>query len=71
MINMTYCRFENTFKAWLECKEVLYENELSNSDEKQYAKKLLNSILQTALDEEIIEGFDMEALNYFIESSIE
>ena len=44
MINMSYCRFENTFNALAECEQSLAEieslNDLSER-EKEYAKELI------------------------------
>lgn len=44
MINMSYCRFENTYHALMECEEALAEieslNDLSER-EKKHAKELI------------------------------
>lgn len=42
MINMPHCRFENTYKAFIECLEH-WNDELSESEER-YAEKLLEAI---------------------------
>lgn len=41
MSNMSYCRFENTYKDLQDCFEALDNMEISSENEKYYAKKLL------------------------------
>jgi len=40
MANMSYCRFENTFKDLADCEDNWDEGELSTSEEKYRAKIL-------------------------------
>ena len=54
MTNMSYCRFENTLEALLECSEALYEKSdllaKLGSDEQKAAKRLLRLCRQIADD---------------------
>lgn len=56
MENMSYCRFENTFRALLECQEALYElgveviEEAADKTEEPYVRKLIT--LCTQISEE-------------------
>lgn len=69
MMNMSYCRFENTYKAWLECVEALMNEELDRASEKKYAKWLITGVVDLCLDYGILEeGCDLEALDVFIDS---
>lgn len=67
-MNMKYCQFENTFKAWQECKESLEECTVSKEEEK-YVKFLLEDVLELMLEEGIIESYDEEELKLFVKSN--
>lgn len=61
MINMSYCRYENTFRALQECLETNQdENELSKS-EKMYRDRLI--ILMKDFVEDFCDGDD----DYYLE----
>jgi len=52
MSNMSYCRFENTYKDLGDCYDN-WEEDISDSDsEEEYRKKLLG------LCKSIVEGYD-------------
>jgi hypothetical protein len=40
MANMSYCRFENTYRALLDCSEH-FEDEGLSSDEEKYRKRMI------------------------------
>ena len=41
MSNMSYCRFYNTYHDLVDCKNALYNEDISSDEEKRYAKKLI------------------------------
>ena len=40
MSNMSYCRFHNTYHDLVDCKNALYNEDISSDEEKRYAKPL-------------------------------
>lgn len=40
-MNMSYCRFYNTFYDLLDCSNALYNEDIESEEEKRYAKKLI------------------------------
>jgi hypothetical protein len=59
-MNMSYCRFENTYKAWTECLEALRAGDVDRASEREYAKRLLADVLDYCRDHNIIdEGYDL------------
>jgi hypothetical protein len=40
VVNMSYCRFENTYNALRECEEHIEDEDLSD-DEKKYRERLV------------------------------
>jgi len=55
MMNMSYCRFENTYKALKECYDAMDDDNLSK-EEQRYRMKLLKLCSNLAYDyEEEIE----------------
>lgn len=51
MGNMSYCRFENTFRDLQDCEEHIFDKDLSESEEK-YRKRLINLCRSLATDAE-------------------
>ena len=41
MANMSYCRFYNTYHDLVDCKNALYNGDITSDEEKRYAQKLL------------------------------
>jgi hypothetical protein len=63
MANMSYCRFENTYKDLYECEDALYSGDIAeNHTERKYAKKLiaLCKKISESFDEDDIEDVDEE-----------
>lgn len=61
MANMSYCRFYNTYHDLVECKNALYNGDISSFEEKRYAKKLIElckEITEIYEDENIDEVLD-------------
>ena len=56
MSNMSYCRFENTYKDLLDCSENLMDDELSQSEAKYRQKlvKLCVEIVGSAISENLV-----------------
>lgn len=65
MSNMSYCRFENTYKDLQDCFEALDSLEISNENEKYYAKKLLK------LCGEISDQYEIASINDDYEEKID
>lgn len=63
---MKYCKVENMLKDWYDVKEDIYNEEMSD-EEKIKLKKMLNDILNMCKDEQIINDYDSEELDCFIE----
>lgn len=69
MANMSYCRFENTFKDLVDCNGALIdfldnqENEITSKEERMYAKKLIQ-LCHDIADNYEIEDIDRQA-EYF------
>lgn len=62
-MNMDYCKFENTYKDLMQCLEV---GEPVDDIERKYAGKMFKAVLDTLINEGVIEGYDKEELEYFI-----
>lgn len=54
MSNMSYCRFHNTYHDLVDCKNALYNEDISSDEEKGYAKRLIE------LCREISENYEPE-----------
>lgn len=57
MSNMSYCRFYNTYYDLIDCKNALYNEDISSYEEKNYAKKLIE------LCKEIAENCEPEYID--------
>ena len=57
MSNMSYCRFYNTYHDLVDCKNALYNEDISSDEEKRYAKKLIE------LCKEIAENYEPEFID--------
>jgi len=53
MGNMGYCRFENTLHDLYDCNEYIWDNDLSESEEK--ARKALIALCREIADEHLEE----------------
>lgn len=49
MVNMSYCRFENTYKGLEECMDYINNNSFSASESK-YRQKLIKLCIEIAED---------------------
>lgn len=61
-MDMDYFNFENTYKALTRC----LESGPASEKERKYARKIFETIIDTLINEEVIEGYDKEELDYFI-----
>lgn len=61
-MNMDYCKFENTYKDLMQC----LESSPASERERKYARKIFETIINTLIDEEVIEEYDKEVLDYLI-----
>lgn len=57
MSNMSYCRFYNTYHDLVDCKNALYNEDISSDEEKRYAKKLIE------LCNKIAENYEPEFID--------
>lgn len=60
-MNVSYCRFENTYKDLVDCKEALNCSDIAEShEERKYAKRLITLCKEIAdsYDEDDIEDVD-------------
>ena len=48
--NMSYCRFENTYRDLVDCYSALEDRDSLSDSEKRYAEKLIN-VCQDIVDE--------------------
>lgn len=60
MMNMGYCRFENTAIALQECIDALNDGEKLSVSEKKYCRALFQDFLNFCTDEGIVEDEDGE-----------
>ncbi len=67
-INMSYCRFRNTAEALDECLEALREEDIENRDDRYAAKQMFRVFLRFCLEFGIIDEFDDDQLEQFIDS---
>ena len=58
MINMSYCRFENTYRALQECFEALDEGNTLSESEAKYCKRLFRDTLDFCRANEMIDDYD-------------
>ena len=56
-MNMSYCRFYNTYHDLVDCKDALYNGDIESWEEKRYAKKLIE------LCKEIAEDYSAEDID--------
>ena len=56
-MNMSYCRFYNTYHDLVDCKNALYNNDINSEEEINYAKRLIK------LCKEIAENYNPEDLD--------
>mgnify|MGYP001001368613 FL=1 len=66
--NMSYCRFRNTAKALDECLEVLREEDIENREDRFAAKEMFRTFLKFCREFGIIDEFDDEHIEFFIDS---
>ena len=57
MSNMSYCRFYNTYHDLVDCKNALYNEDISSDEEKRYAKKIIE------LCNKIAENYEPEFID--------
>ena len=70
MGNMSYCRFQNTFSDFEDCKDAILgmtsgEGGALEGEELRYAKRLIESAFELVgiLNEQITDGPDIEGLD--------
>ncbi|URZ04100.1 hypothetical protein [Clostridium felsineum] len=67
MANMSYCRFRNTETDVDDCVESLREGKSLSEEEAASAERMFNSVLEFFRDNRIIQNYDKEQLQKFIE----
>lgn len=67
-INMSYCRFRNTAIALDECLEALREDDIENRADRDAAKQMFRAFLSFCEGFGIIDEFDDDQLEQFIDS---
>ena len=60
MVNMSYCRFQNTAIALDECIDSLNDENVLSVTEKRYCKSLFQTFLNFCVEEGIVEDEDGE-----------
>lgn len=70
MVNMSYCRFNNTNLGLDECLNVFEESEdeTISPEEKSCAKKMFLRFLEFCLENNIIEDYDNTTMHNLIDS---
>lgn len=48
MTNMSYCRFENTYRDLADCEEAMMSGEVLSETEKEHRKKLIRLCIEIA-----------------------
>lgn len=64
-MNMSYCRFYNTYEDLIECKNALADKDICSESEKVYAKLLLKAC------KSIIEEYNDEYIDKIIDEDEE
>ncbi len=67
MANMSYCRFENTRKDLDDCLDALREGNINSQRERDEAYRLLTSILDFCLENDVINDYDIYVVKELIE----
>jgi len=67
MANMSYCRFENTRKDLDGCLDALREGNINSQRERDEAYRLLTSILDFCLENDVINDYDIYVVKELIE----
>lgn len=67
-INMSYCRFRNTAVALNECLEALHEEDIETREDRFTAKEMFRTFLRFCCEYGIIDEFDDDQLEQFIDS---
>ena len=66
MANMSYCRFENTRKDLDDCLDALREGNINSQRERDEAYRLLTSILDFCLENDVINDYDIYVVKELI-----
>ena len=69
MANMSYCRFENTRKDLDDCLDALREGNINSQRERDEAYRLLTSILDFCLENDVINDYDIYVEKELIETN--
>jgi len=69
MANMSYCRFENTRKDLDDCLDALREGNINSQRERDEAYRLLTSILDFCLENDVINDYDIYVVKELIETN--
>lgn len=67
MGNMSYCRFENTRQDLNDCLNALHERNISSKREKDEAYKLLITVLDFCMENDIIDSYNTDIVEEIIE----
>ena len=67
MVNMSYCRFENTLLALRECTTALENYEEISTRESEKGQVMFEQFLEFCQDYGIIDEFDGDAINALFE----
>ena len=67
-MNTGYCRFRNTAKALDECLEALREEDIETREDRFAAKEMFRTFLKFCREFGIIDEFDDEHIEKFIDS---
>lgn len=67
MSNMSYCRFQNTYGDLVECLDALERQKPLSNEEFRAAMRLFQSFLAFCRETEIIECFDRNRLQEYLE----
>lgn len=67
-MNMSYCRFRNTAEALDECLEALREEDIETREDRTAAKKMFRTFLKFCYEFGIIDDFDDNQIEKFIDS---
>lgn len=68
MANMSYCRFENTLGDLEDCLIALRNEDELSDFEARAAKKMFRRMLDFCVENEIIDGYDEDAITCVVES---
>lgn len=67
MGNMSYCRFENTSGDVLDCLDALRDRNVLSESELENAGNMLQAILEFLEEENIIDGYNNDALENLLD----